>query len=197
MDSEVPPIRKKPRPKARQSNREEVGPVQRIRVPDRFRLAQIRYGCIVLLFPLRVFLPIQGEIMTEIVDLDAGTVFVGGGGEDYASPQMLLLKYANRHGLIAGATGTGKTVTLQTLAESFSRAGVPVFHGRCEGRSGRDRRPGDPNGKLNEPFQKRAAQIGSNCNTRAIRSPSGMSGANAAIRCAPRPPRWGRCCCRG
>ena len=34
---------------------------------------------------------------------------------------------ANRHGLIAGATGTGKTVTLQTLAEGFSRAGVPVF----------------------------------------------------------------------
>ena len=34
---------------------------------------------------------------------------------------------ANRHGLITGATGTGKTVTLQTLAESFSRIGVPVF----------------------------------------------------------------------
>ncbi|MBI2234518.1 MAG: DUF853 family protein [Micavibrio aeruginosavorus] len=39
----------------------------------------------------------------------------------------LLLKYANRHGLIAGATGTGKTVTLQGLAEGFSAAGVPVF----------------------------------------------------------------------
>ncbi|HQX60894.1 MAG TPA: DUF853 family protein, partial [Burkholderiaceae bacterium] len=34
---------------------------------------------------------------------------------------------ANRHGLITGATGTGKTITLQTLAESFSGAGVPVF----------------------------------------------------------------------
>lgn len=39
----------------------------------------------------------------------------------------LLLRYGNRHGLIAGATGTGKTVTLQVLAEGFSRNGVPVF----------------------------------------------------------------------
>lgn len=36
-------------------------------------------------------------------------------------------KMANRHGLIAGATGTGKTITLKVLAESFSDAGVPVF----------------------------------------------------------------------
>lgn len=41
--------------------------------------------------------------------------------------QFLNLKYANRHGLIAGATGTGKTVTLQIMAEGFSAAGVPVF----------------------------------------------------------------------
>jgi len=36
-------------------------------------------------------------------------------------------RYANRHGLIAGATGTGKTITLQVMAESLSRIGVPVF----------------------------------------------------------------------
>ncbi|MFO1153384.1 MAG: helicase HerA-like domain-containing protein [Rhodospirillales bacterium] len=42
-------------------------------------------------------------------------------------PVTLDLKFANRHGLIAGATGTGKTVTLQRLAEGFSAAGVPVF----------------------------------------------------------------------
>ncbi len=42
-------------------------------------------------------------------------------------PEYLSLKYGNRHGLITGATGTGKTVTLQILAEGFSRAGVPVF----------------------------------------------------------------------
>ncbi len=42
-------------------------------------------------------------------------------------PEYLKLKYANRHGLITGATGTGKTVSLQILAEGFSNAGVPVF----------------------------------------------------------------------
>ena len=41
--------------------------------------------------------------------------------------ENLIMKYANRHGLIAGATGTGKTVTLQGMAEGFSKAGVPVF----------------------------------------------------------------------
>ncbi|HEY0900551.1 MAG TPA: helicase HerA-like domain-containing protein, partial [Micavibrio sp.] len=41
--------------------------------------------------------------------------------------QVLALRLANRHGLVAGATGTGKTVTLQVLAEGFSNAGVPVF----------------------------------------------------------------------
>ena len=55
--------------------------------------------------------------MTESVG-----IFVGAG----ETPQTLALKYANRHGLIAGATGTGKTVTLQILAEGFSNAGVPT-----------------------------------------------------------------------
>lgn len=45
----------------------------------------------------------------------------------------LPLKYGNRHGLVTGATGTGKTVTLQTLAEGFSRAGVPVFAADVKG----------------------------------------------------------------
>ncbi len=50
-------------------------------------------------------------------------IFVGASDAD----QYLLLKFGNRHGLIAGATGTGKTVTLQTIAEGFSAYGVPVF----------------------------------------------------------------------
>ena len=60
-------------------------------------------------------------------NLDARNDLYWGGGEGYATPQSLELKYANRHGLIAGATGTGKTVTLQIMAEEFSAAGVPVF----------------------------------------------------------------------
>src|SRR5689334_269639 len=45
----------------------------------------------------------------------------------------LLASFANRHGLITGATGTGKTVTLQVLAEQFSRIGVPVFTADVKG----------------------------------------------------------------
>ena len=48
-------------------------------------------------------------------------------------PQYLLPQMANRHGLVAGATGTGKTVTLQVMAEAFSRAGVPVFAADVKG----------------------------------------------------------------
>ncbi|MDO4404579.1 MAG: DUF853 family protein, partial [Atopobiaceae bacterium] len=57
-------------------------------------------------------------------------IWVGQGGEDRC---YLLLNQANRHGLIAGATGTGKTVTLKVLAESFSQAGVPVFMADVKG----------------------------------------------------------------
>ena len=48
-------------------------------------------------------------------------------------PEYLTLKFGNRHGLITGATGTGKTVTLQVLAEGFSAAGVPVFAADIKG----------------------------------------------------------------
>src|SRR3954469_8396790 len=50
-----------------------------------------------------------------------------------SEPIYLLPKMANRHGLIAGATGTGKTVTLQTLAENFSARGIPVFMADVKG----------------------------------------------------------------
>ena len=53
-----------------------------------------------------------------------GGLFIGLGG---GLPQILNLKRANRHGLIAGATGTGKTVTLQGIVEGFSAIGVPSF----------------------------------------------------------------------
>ncbi len=88
-------------------------------------------------------------------------IFVGGGGGDaYALPQELLLKFGNRHGLIAGATGTGKTVTLQVLAEGFSAAGVPVFLADVKGDLAGLARAGSDSHKLHDAFTKRAATIG-------------------------------------
>lgn len=83
-------------------------------------------------------------------------IFVGGGGEGYGTPQKLLLRLANRHGLIAGATGTGKTVTMQILAEGFSRAGVPVFLTDVKGDVAGLSQPGTPR----DGFTRRANQIG-------------------------------------
>lgn len=87
------------------------------------------------------------------------TIFVGGGGEGYQDPQTLLLKYANRHGLVAGATGTGKTVTLQILAESFSKAGVPVFLSDVKGDLSGLAKSGSADAKLHEAFTSRAEKI--------------------------------------
>src|SRR5215472_16326189 len=61
---------------------------------------------------------------------------------------VLLLGMANRHGLIAGATGTGKTVTLQVMAEAFSRIGVPVFAADIKGDLAGISQPGEQNPKL-------------------------------------------------
>ena len=89
----------------------------------------------------------------------ADSIFVGGGGEGYGEAQSLLLKYGNRHGLIAGATGTGKTVTLQVLAEGFSAAGVPVFMADVKGDLSGIAAAGSATYKLHEAFMKRAATI--------------------------------------
>ena len=119
------------------------------------------------------------------------SIFVGKGGGE---AQVLLLKYANRHGLIAGATGTGKTVTLQVLAEGFSDAGVPVFCADVKGdlsgisqagRRQRRRSPSAPSGWASRTTPAAAA-----------RRCSGTSSASRATRSAPPSPRWGRCCCR-
>jgi DNA helicase HerA-like ATPase len=71
-------------------------------------------------------------------------------------PEYLHLPLANRHGLITGATGTGKTVSLQVLAEGFSNAGVPVFAADIKGDLSGVAAPGQ--GK--PPFVKRAQEIG-------------------------------------
>src|SRR5678815_5525089 len=65
-------------------------------------------------------------------------------------PIFLLPKMANRHGLIAGATGTGKTVTLQTLAENFSARGVAVFMADVKGDLAGLSQPGANNPKVVE-----------------------------------------------
>lgn len=64
--------------------------------------------------------------------------------------QGISLRFANRHGLIAGATGTGKTVTLQVLAEGFSRAGVPVFMADVKGDLAGLSQAGTPHPRVDE-----------------------------------------------
>ncbi|SMY07508.1 helicase HerA-like domain-containing protein [Flavimaricola marinus] len=87
-------------------------------------------------------------------------IFIGGGGEGYADPQNLLLSHTNRHGLIAGATGTGKTVTLQILAEGLSAAGVPVFLSDVKGDLSGLAASGRADFKLHDAFTSRAETIG-------------------------------------
>ena len=79
-------------------------------------------------------------------------IFIGQSVE----PEYLELRLANRHGLITGATGTGKTVTLQVLAEGFSDAGVPVFASDIKGDLSGISMQGEPK----PPLVKRAKDIG-------------------------------------
>src|SRR5580704_12142561 len=72
--------------------------------------------------------PRRTEVEMSNPDQD-GKIFVG----KSEKPELLALAFGNRHGLVTGATGTGKTVTLQTMAEGFSRAGVPVFAADIKG----------------------------------------------------------------
>ena len=84
--------------------------------------------------------------------LQDGKIFLG----KSVKPEYLDLSLANRHGLITGATGTGKTVTLQVLAEGFSRAGVPVFAADIKGDLSGIAEVGEPKDFL----LKRAAEVG-------------------------------------
>jgi len=84
-------------------------------------------------------------------DLD-GKVFIGKSDK----PEYLTLAFANRHGLVAGATGTGKTVTLQVLAEGLSRAGVSVFAADIKG----DLSGIAATGEAKAPLVERAKKLG-------------------------------------
>ncbi|MVF14573.1 DUF853 family protein [Ketobacter sp. MCCC 1A13808] len=78
----------------------------------------------------------------------------------YAEDNVKLqLKKANRHGLIAGATGTGKTVTLQMLAEEFSQQGVPVFLADVKGDLSGVSQAGSPHPKITERFERMALPL--------------------------------------
>src|SRR5271167_4886318 len=81
-----------------------------------------------------------------------GGILVGK-GERY---EYLLLPLGNRHGLVAGATGTGKTVTLQLLAEGFSRAGTAVFAADVKGDLAGIAMQGD----AKPAFLRRASELG-------------------------------------
>ncbi len=88
-----------------------------------------------------------------MADLDKdGKIFVGKGKK----PEVLTLAFANRHGLVTGATGTGKTVTLQVLAEGLSRAGVSVFAADIKG----DLSGVSQVGEAKEAFVTRAKSLG-------------------------------------
>ena len=77
--------------------------------------------------------------------MDNGIIFGKGENHVYLLPEM-----ANRHGLIAGATGTGKTVSLKVLAESFSDIGVPVFLADVKGDLSGLAKEGKPHPKIQE-----------------------------------------------
>ena len=84
---------------------------------------------------------------------DQQAIWVGSSGDVHCN---LRLKQANRHGLIAGATGTGKTVTLKVMAEAFSDAGVPVFLADVKGDLAGMCRPGEDSADM----QERIARFG-------------------------------------
>ena len=93
-----------------------------------------------------------GGCSRRVVLDDGKTIFVGKGEK----PEYLTLALANRHGLVTGATGTGKTVTLQVLAEGFSKAGVPVFAADIKG----DLSGIAAVGEAKEAFVQRAKDLG-------------------------------------
>src|SRR4029453_16304267 len=66
----------------------------------------------------------------------------------------LLPAFSNRHGCITGATGTGKTISLQVIAEQFSPIGVPVFLAALKGDLSGIAKPGAPSEKLNSRLEK-------------------------------------------
>lgn len=101
---------------------------------------------------LRLAVLREHQLHFSIRRLYVNQILIGKGEQ----PVHLLAKYGNRHGLIAGATGTGKTISLLVLAEGFSRLGVPVFMADVKG----DVAGLALAGSTSEKIQQRAGQIG-------------------------------------
>ena len=105
------------------------------------------------------------------------------------NPCYLLLDQANRHGLIAGASGTGKTVTMKVLAEGFAQAGVPVFMADVKGDVTGMAQPGDASARL--PWALTAGSLG------VATCACGICLAATACPFASPFPTWGPTCWRG
>jgi DNA helicase HerA-like ATPase len=101
----------------------------------------------------------KGRAEEERQSVSTSAIYIGSGSGG-VDPQQLELSRANRHGLVAGATGTGKTVTLQGLVEGFSAAGVPTFVADVKGDLAGLAMPGSATSKTHAIFAARAAEIG-------------------------------------
>ena len=116
-------------------------------------------------------------------------IFLGSSGK----PEDLYLAMANRHGLVTGATGTGKTVTLQIMAEAFCKAGVPVFAADVKGDLSGISQAGEPRISCsNAPSRSSFEDYGFEATPTIFWDLFG----DRAIRFAPPSPKWGRCCSR-
>ena len=101
-----------------------------------------------------------GKTIAEAYAVEGAAIDLGRGVHDkQLAPDAVVqlpLRMMNRHGLIAGATGTGKTITLQTISEQLSAAGVPVFAADVKGDVSGLAAPGPPGG----PAEKRMSELG-------------------------------------
>ena len=103
---------------------------------------------------------------------------------------LLLPSLVNRHGLITGATGTGKTITLQAIAEQLSAIGVPVFMADIKGDLTGISQAGRVGAKLAQVLKDRGLDAPAPVK---CPPPCGTCSASKATRCARRSPTWARC----
>ena len=114
-------------------------------------------------------------------------ILIGKGEHDV----HLLARYANRHGMIAGATGTGKSVSLMLLAEGFSKLGVPVFLADVKGDLAGLSQPGAMSDKLQRAHRPARHRVDAGGQSGRV---LGHLRPASAIRCAPRSRKWDRTC---